>query len=293
MDDPFARYRDRSDVVIIPRIRVTFALSILIHIAALWILLPRLPLLSPGQELGQVADRLQVLLTAPAAPVPEQPPPPAPPKSETRAILTARARPRNAPPREAPPEFVVPTAEAPEIPVTPPPPAVVEAPKTTPLVAGDLASYIEARRRERGESTSSISSAESENERRARIVASNMPTTESPMAAQPRKRGGGIFEITRTAYDDGEFRFFGWHSEAQRKLPQVIEVRLGNNSDMRIAIVRRMIVLIRETEQGDFSWDSYRLGRIVTLSARPADTAGLEEFMMMEFFDNSAGASRR
>ena len=293
MNDPFAAYRDRSDVVVIPRIRVTFALSILIHIVALWVLLPRLPLLAPGKEQDQASDRLQVQLTAPPEPAPTQPTPPAaPPKRETRAIRTARARPRNAPPRESPPEFVVPSAELPEIP-EPPSPAVVEPPKTYPPVEGDMTSYMEARRRERGEPSTSLSSVESENERRDRIVASNMPTSQSPMAGQPRKRGGGVFEITRMAYDDAEFRFFGWHKEAARKLPQVIEVRLGNNGDMRIAIVRRMIVLIRETEQGDFSWDSYRLGRIVTLSARPHDTAGLEEFMLSEFFDNSSGASRR
>ena len=73
----------------------------------------------------------------------------------------------------------------------------------------------------------------------------------------------------------------------------MIPVRLGNNSDMRIAIVRRMIQLIRETEKGDFNWDSYRLGRIVVLSARPEDNGGLEEFMMHEFFDNTPGTSRR
>jgi hypothetical protein len=252
--------------------------------------------LSPGVDQVQATDRLQVQIAAPPEPAPAQPiPPAAPPTRETRAILTARARPRNAPPKESPPEFVVPSAETPAIPVPPPPapaPAVVEAPKTPSPAESDMTSYMEARRRERGEPATS-SSAESENERRARIVASNMPASQSPMAGQPRKRGGGIFEITRMAYDDGEFRFFGWHQEAQRKLPQVIEVRLGKNSDMRIAIVRRMILLIRETEQGDFSWDSYRLGRIVTLSARPQDTAGLEEFMMQEFFDNPSPASRR
>ena len=73
----------------------------------------------------------------------------------------------------------------------------------------------------------------------------------------------------------------------------MVEVRLGGNGDMRIAMVRRMIALIRETEQGDISWDSYRLGRIVQLSARPADNAGLEEFMMHEFFDNLTPGSNR
>jgi hypothetical protein len=46
-----------------------------------------------------------------------------------------------------------------------------------------------------------------------------------------------------------------------------------------------MILLIREYYSGDFKWESHRLQRVVTLSARPEDQAGLEEFMMKEFFD--------
>jgi len=291
MIDRYADYRGREDVVVIPRIRVTFALSILIHIAALWFVFQHLPILTPGQERDQASERLQVVLNAPPVPAPEPTPAPPPPQRETRAILTARPRPRNAPPRETPPEFVVPVPEAAQVPPQPPPPPVVEPPKTYPPVEGDLASLIEARRRARGESSAS-STTESETERRNRIVAANMPSSQSPMAGQERKRGGGIFEITRMSYDDAEFRFYGFHKDAGRKMTQQYEVRLGNNSDMRIAIIRRMIVLIRETERGDISWDSYRLGRVVEISARPEDNAGLEEFMMHEFFD-SAPAARR
>ena len=292
MNDPYAQYRYRSDVVVIPRIRVTFALSVLIHIAALLILLPRLPLLSPGMDEPQATDRLQVQLTAPPEPVPAQVIPPAP-EREMRPILTARARPPNAPPRDKAPAFVVPRTEAPAIQVPPPPapPPVVEPQKTYPPAEGDLASLIEARRRARGEP--SAPSVESDAERRDRIVASNMPKSQTPIAGQQKMRGGGLFEITRMSYDDGEFRFFGWHKDSGHRLPQVVEVRLGGNGDMRIAMVRRMIALIRETEQGDISWDSYRLGRIVQLSARPADNAGLEEFMMHEFFDNLTPGSNR
>ena len=291
MIDRYAQYRYRSDVVVIPRIRVTFALSIVIHIAALWILLPRLPLLLPEMDQAQATDRLQVQLSAPPQPVPAQPVPPTPASRETRAILTARARPPGAPPREAPPQLVIPRPEAPAVPSAPVPPPVAEPPKAYPPAEGDLASFIEARRRARGEPTAPA--AESDSERRDRIVASNMPASQTPMAGQQRKRGGGLFEITRMAYDDGEFRFFGYHRDAGRKLPQVIEVRLGTSGDMRIAMVRRMIALIRETEQGDISWDSYRLGRVVELSARPADNASLEEFMMHEFFDNLGPAANR
>ncbi|MDB5863019.1 MAG: hypothetical protein JWO70_825, partial [Betaproteobacteria bacterium] len=65
-----------------------------------------------------------------------------------------------------------------------------------------------------------------------------------------------------------------------------IEVRKGSNSDIRIAVVRRMIGIIRDHEQGDFVWESRRLGRNVDLSARQRDTAALEAFLMKEFFED-------
>jgi hypothetical protein len=45
-----------------------------------------------------------------------------------------------------------------------------------------------------------------------------------------------------------------------------------------------MIAIIREHESGSFVWQSRRLGRDVNLSARMSDNAGLEDFMMNEFF---------
>jgi hypothetical protein len=45
-----------------------------------------------------------------------------------------------------------------------------------------------------------------------------------------------------------------------------------------------MIAIIREHESGDFAWESQRLGRDVSLSARTADNAGLEDFLMRDFF---------
>jgi hypothetical protein len=45
-----------------------------------------------------------------------------------------------------------------------------------------------------------------------------------------------------------------------------------------------MITLIRRHYDGDFNWESQRLGREVVKSARSEDGAELEEFMMMEFF---------
>ena len=45
-----------------------------------------------------------------------------------------------------------------------------------------------------------------------------------------------------------------------------------------------MIELIRTHYPGDFSWESRRLGRVVTLSARPQDSQELEAFLKKEFF---------
>lgn len=319
MNYALAGFDRRADAVSIPRIWLTLALSILIHAAALITLVPHLGGLSPWQGLGDdKTDRLEVELVSqpgtkamPSAPPTVAPSPavraqapaaptraPPKPSRETRATLTARAEPRPANPQPSLPALSVP---APQAPAAPPPkpeppvaasrgtPATVAEAQAAASVGGDLSSFIAARRRMRALESGE---AESDSERRDRIVASNMPSTQSPIDER-RRRGGGIFEITRMTYDDAEFLFFGWNKDVGRRTTQAFEVRLGDNSDMRIAIVRRMIALIRDYEKGDFRWDSYRLGRIVVLSARPEDNAGLEEFMLHEFFDPKSGSPPR
>jgi hypothetical protein len=45
-----------------------------------------------------------------------------------------------------------------------------------------------------------------------------------------------------------------------------------------------MIELIRKEKTGDFEWESHRLNRVVTLSARPQDTQELMNFLYKEMF---------
>ncbi len=255
MYDRYARPRD--DLVTIPRVWVTFALSVLVHGVALWLIVPRLPLLSPGSEETQATDRLQVQLAALPPPAPAPPPQPSlpAPARESRAILSARPRPRNAPPPETPPVLVVPPHDVPKMPTPPPPapPAVAAPAQPAPPVAGDLSSLIASRRRARGESPVQV---ESDSERRDRMVVASMPATQSPIAGRQMKRGGGLFEITRMTYDDAQFLFFGWNKDAGSRTTQAYDVRLGKNADMRIAVVRKMIAIIREQEPGDFDWQS-------------------------------------
>lgn len=96
-------------------------------------------------------------------------------------------------------------------------------------------------------------------------------------------RNGGVFQVELMSYDYAEFTFIGWNKEIRRVTKQLIEVPKGNNSDIRIAVVRRMIALIREHAQEDFLWESQRVGYL-TLSARLKDNKALEDFLMKEFF---------
>jgi len=292
--------RRRRDVVTIPTIWLAFVLSLVVHVTALWEFMPKLPL-SPGEasEESKIGERLAVRI-APAqsqTPSTPSPPPQAAPAPSARAVQPAPPRPRvpKATPSPAPTPPVVASAPSlPERPALPPPspPVAPQAPAPSPPIEGDLSSFIAARRRARGESEPSTSigstpnsiPSESDSARRDRIVAANLASLNAPTFGTEPKNSGGIFQIRRLGYDDAEFTFFGWSKDIRRRTSQKFEVRKGDNSDIRVAVVRRIIEIIRDYEQEDFSWSSQRLGRVIVLSARSADNAGLEEFMMQEFF---------
>jgi hypothetical protein len=95
---------------------------------------------------------------------------------------------------------------------------------------------------------------------------------------------GGVFQILSIGTRTAEFAFNGWQPDRDRRWREVIEVDAGLGGDIDRAVVKRMIQLIREHYSGDFRWESRRLGRVVTLSARPEDNEGLEDFLIKEFF---------
>jgi hypothetical protein len=307
MNDWRNERRSRHDVITIPVLWLAFVLSLLVHIAALWHLLPNLKLLAsdalaPGDE---VSAPLTAELQGPstlvpesrppavvAEPVPPQPaqPPRTPPvrRPPTRAPAPAPARP---PPLTSPssPVAIAPPVERPP---TPAPPVVApEPPARTPPPA-DLSAFIANRRRERGESDPSTSQGatanapESDIARRDRIVAQNLASVNTRDFGKGTRNSGGIFQITKLGSYDAEFTFFGWNKDINRRASQRIEVLQGSNPDIQIAVVREMIKIIRRYENEDFTWESRRLGRNVTLSARAQDTHELETFMMREFFED-------
>lgn len=281
MSDWIVAARSRDGGVVVPKIWVAVALSILMHIAALWELQP-IAVRLPG--IGDTPDQsppLSIRLIPPGPPIPTVAP-------SQPAPVPAAPRPKVAPRPKAPPAPPViarkqPAADVPSVP----------APRPAPAVEGDMASYIEARRRARDTPAPPMSSAaESDESRRQRIIAGNLGSSREQAFGYDPSQAGGVFQMQSMSLDHAEFLFHGWNKDVGRNTKQLIEVRRGNNSDIRIAVVRKMIAIIRDYEREDFLWVSQRLGRSVTLSARARDNAGLEEFMMREFFF-SASAVRR
>ncbi len=266
--------------------------SVLVHAALLYREMPKLlhHMTLDEPEQGQNAGALAVRIApSPSRAQPESPPPEPPPKAVPRHQPKA-ARP--AP--QAPPVIALNTRpSAPAQPAPAPAPAAPAPPQ--PPVAGDFLSDVEARRRANASSAPASPSpgmiasapAETEAERARRITAANLTPKQMVFGYDPAA-GGGVFQIRRMSLFDAEVAFYGWNREIKRKTMQILEVSKGNNADIRIAVVRRMIAIIRDYENDDFLWESRRLGREMKLSARQRDNAYLEDFMMNEFFPDQA-----
>ena len=102
--------------------------------------------------------------------------------------------------------------------------------------------------------------------------------------ARGRSGAGGVFQITHKGTREASFLFRGWDNDSRAGLREMVEVDAGPNGNVEDAIVRKMIEIIRKHQPADFNWNSRRLGRVVTLSARREDNAGLEDFLKKEFF---------
>lgn len=292
------------------RIEIAVVVSLMLHAIALYEWFPREPLLLPGEgttkpEPALVARLAQPTPRAAAPPAtaasPSQPPPVA--QRETPPPVARPRPPRRPPPKRAPPPVMttpepapLAVAPAPELAPAPPSEATAPSPPVTPAprivtpappLTGDLSSYIRQQRAARGEASDLPSAPESETARRDRIVAENLATLNTSAVANAPQNGGGTFQIRRMDYADAQFTFYGWNRAINRRLFQVIDVDRGANPTINIAIVRKIIAIIRDYEPGEFRWHSKRLGRDLMLSARPEDTSELEAFMMQEFFTDS------
>lgn len=222
--------------------------------------------------------------------MPASAPNPPPPEPEKPKIEEPKPAPKSPPlPAQARPQTKPKAAEKPVKPKAPIPAkevAKTKAPPQPPSDApSDLSEYInqsKARRRAEGlfDTPDSAPAA----------AAKQLSADEIRMANIRRNLQNpgtsGIFQINRIGPRTAEFSFRAWTTGQSNPRLQTVHVEAGPDGNVELAIIRRMIQLIREHYKEDFNWESHRLHRVVVLSAREKDTAGLEEFLMREFFIN-------
>jgi hypothetical protein len=230
----------------------------------------------PSGGQGPIAVRL--------SPIPHPPPPKSEPE---KAAATPQHAPVMATHTRSPtrPTFVVPVQ--PEKPVLAQPSAQTVPPD-------DMASHLRHRQEQREEQE-----AEAAQENAAAAAANNGLSTDQIIAnnLNRAKRSandgtGGVFQITSVGVREGAFRFNGWNP-ARDNWHESYTVDAGEGGDVKLAIVKKVIEVIRKYKKGDFEFESHKLGRMVPMSARPQDNDRLENFLLMELFSDEAQVPRK
>ena len=267
---------------------ISFIFSIIIH-ALIFFVVPKIQFDEPAHvsaraiEVSLAPIRPPTKIEEPLPQVEAAKPPPKPkpsvekplPKTAQPELLTRQMQ-------ESQPEFVVPEPK-PKLALEPRPEK--EKPVKQPIEQQytDMAAYVRAQQAKRVDEEAQAAQINAE------AVARERGPTEAQMRDERIKRNlkygtNGIFEITSLGGRHATFSFRGWTDNYSSAKLQYFEVEASGGQDVRLVLVRRMIDLIREHYDGNFNWESHRLRRSVVLSAKLEDTAGLEDFLMKEFF---------
>lgn len=273
---------------------LTLLLSVLLHLSLLWIFAPKL--FSMGAPVAD-APPLQITLGPPqkeeVAPSEEVLPTPEDVQEKQAEQPKLKPKPNIArPPKKVRPiETPVEVVKKSEISVqkndklnkTIPKPKQPEV-SLDPLPGEDMQAYVrrvqQAKLAKQGLSKQDVEA----------VIASNNPQSEgdkrdAKINANLDLNGtNGVFEIKYLSPQKAAFSFKGWKNNINNARLEIFDVFAPNGVDIKRAIIRKMIEVIRRDYNGDFNWDSHRLNRVVELSARVEDTEGLESFMMAEFF---------
>lgn len=267
---------------------ISVVLSIALHGIAIWYLLTQFPLEESTLSTPDTIKPITITL-APAITIQS-----IPPKSEIEPKSTPRkpkVRSTTTPPRPPHAQRTI-VATAPETIAAPQP----EAPLSPPPLEEDFSSRIEAARKRRetarmqenASQTDSSTSVDTENQ----VALANINAQRHWMG-MGNGNTGGLFEIRRLNPHDAEFIFRGWNQDASRNSMQIVKVEQGNETSVQIAVIKKMIEIIQKRKKGDFIWNSHRLGRELTLSARIEDSAELLRFLMREIFPEYSPASQQ
>ncbi len=270
---------------------IALIISILLHLLLLITVAPKL--FPTGKPLTQ--QSLTVSLNPPSkSPQTIEPPPieqqiePQPP---TKPIIKKPRVAKSTPPTSHPRVIASTQSSSPNNTFKVPPvvipktmPKIAQEPAPEPLTGEDMQAYIqrqkEYQQRKQGYTSRDIADANPD----------NVPSAEAKRnkaISENLKIGGsnGIFEIKNIGLHSAQFSFKGWkNNNISRAISEHIEVEAADGRDLKLAIIRKMIVIIRREYKGDFNWESRRLGLVIPLSARHEDNSGLESFLMHEFF---------
>ena len=267
---------------------IALLISLVVHLLLLITLAPKL---FPTGKPSSTPVPLTINLNPPnkAATQPAEPPPVEPPaevikRPQKSVVVKPTPSPRII---TATKPSTQPTAKAFKVPPIVIPknlPKTVPDTPTEPLPGEDMLAYTkriqENRQRKQGYTSKDLAEGEpnngpSEDARRNRAIAENM------------KFGGsnGIFEIKNIGLNSAQFNFKGWKNrDVSRAISENIDVKVPDGGDVKLAIIKKMIAIIRREYSGDFNWESQRLHSVISMSARLEDNAGLESFLMLEFF---------
>lgn len=256
--------------------------SLMFHAVLLFWAIPK-PEMAPIPNATTIDVSLAPLpQTAPVIATPAPPPPEVKPEPKPAPKVIAKKPVATSKPSK-PQEFSVPEVITQKDPAPLPMPAPNKQPSPSNDAPVDMMAMVNQRRAQRQalESYAAQQNAEaaarergpSEDEKRNKRIMENLKVGTN-----------GIFEVKRIEVNSASFSFKGWTDNYNNARMQYFQVEARSGQDIRLVMIRRMIDLIREHYQGDFDWDSHRLGRTVVKSARIEDSAELEDFLMQEFF---------
>lgn len=272
----------RTDVLSRSRRRTALGIasSVLVHAVLFMFVRAKLNETPPTlQSPGRPDAPLQVSFIRPAAPVVQPEPPKPPPEVKKPEPVEKKPVAKPAPRHSAP-------AARQSVPQRTPLP-VTDAPSSNAAASAPAEDFMASlnRNRQKREEAEQAAAQENAAARAAENPSAN-DIARANIAFQERRGRGtnGVFQIISMGPRVAQYSFRGWTTDQRRSQNQLIEVDAGFGGNVQLAVVNSMIALIRRYYQGDFNFDSQKLGRVVTLSARLEDTKGLQNFLMNEFF---------
>lgn len=259
---------------------IAIVVSIVLHLLVLLVVVPKIDL-----NTSTPSTTIKVSL-APQAKAPELAPEPVPipPQPELKSEPKVIAKkPSSKPSKPQSKDFSVPkvlTQESNEKSLPTPP--TKPQPQTPADAPTDMASYV-AQQRAKREAAEQDAARQNAVAAAAEIGLTEEQKRDERIKNNLKSGTNGIFSIQRLEAKSASFSFKGWTDYSNVKL-KFYEVEASGGEDVRLVMIRRMIAIIREHYDGDFPWESHRLGRTITKSARVEDSAELEDFLMQEFF---------